>query len=152
MLCCDDFSPQPFDWEPCMDERIIYVLVLDGEELLGMWVFHPTDYQIMMKVHTCLLPVGRGKRGYQAAKEMAEWFWKNTAAERLITDIPAFHPRAMRFAAAAGMVRFGVNPQSFKKNGRLWDVVMMGMSRPKECEIQEFPRKIIAELENHQCQ
>ena len=62
MLSCDDFSPLPDEWEPCMDERFLYVLVRDGEELLGMWAFYPTDYQIMMKVHTCLLPNGRGKR------------------------------------------------------------------------------------------
>lgn len=112
-----------------MDERILYVLAHDGAELLGMWIFYP-ESPIMMKVHTCLLPCSYGERAKIAAKEMAVWFWANTQAERLVTDVPEFNRLARKFAEAAGMKQFGINPKSFKRDGKLWDVIMLGMSRP----------------------
>lgn len=127
----DDFSPKPEAWEPVKEEVVIYVLVRDGEELLGLWIFVPLN-GVCMDVHTCLLPNAYGHKAVEAAKEMAVWLWENTACHRLVTEVPASNPLARRFAERAGMVEFGCNPRSFLKRGKLEDQYLLGMSRPEE--------------------
>lgn len=145
----DDFMPLWRDareqWQPIMHEQILYMLVRDGAETLGLWIFAP-ESKCMMKVHTCLLPAAYGDRASQAAKEMAQWFWENTENERLITDVPVFNRHALKFAEKAGMKRFGVNPKSFKRDGRFWDVIMLGMSRPEgvQCPSQQSAQLSVA--------
>lgn len=126
----DDFAPDPDNWEPYQDESIWYVLVKDGEEVLGLWAFIPHN-QICWDVHTCLLPNARGSRARQAAQELAPWFWENTTCERVITEVPEYNRIALMFAKRAGMEVYGTNPKSFKKDGRLHDLILLGMSRPQ---------------------
>lgn len=124
----DDFSPSADQYEPPEHESILHMLALDGDEVLGLWVFIPKN-EICLEVHTNLLPNAYGERSLIAAKEMAEWIWKHTSCERIITDVPDFNRHAFKFAKRAGMSEFGCNPKSFKKDGKLWDVHMLGMSR-----------------------
>lgn len=129
----DDYSPSPAAWEPLVDDCIWYVKASDGDELLGLWMFHPEN-AICWKVHTCLLPNAYGARAKVAAKMMAEWLWDHTPCQRLVTDVPAFNRLAFHFARRAGMEQFGVNPKSFMKNGQLHDQILLGMSRSEPCQ------------------
>jgi hypothetical protein len=104
---------------------------MDGEELLGLWMFVPQN-SVCLEVHTCLLPGHGFRRSRVAAKEAAEWIWANTNCQRIFTNVPVFNVIAKRFAEAAGMAEFGVNEASFIKDGKLHDQVQLGMSRPKE--------------------
>jgi hypothetical protein len=133
----DDFCSSPQDWIAPIDESFLYMLaILDGE-IFGMWMFEIIR-PILYKVHTALLPHARGPLAAIAAKEMAVWIWEHTECQRIITDVPENNPLARRFAEAAGMQQFGVNPKSYLNGGKLLDVIMLGLSRPVS-EIVNFP-------------
>lgn len=125
----DDFAPPAAEWEPTKHPDVLYVVARDGEEVLGLWALIPEN-RICMKVHTCLLPGAWGERARRAASEFIPWVWANTGCQRLNTDVPEFNRIALRFALQGGFTQFGVNPKSFKKNGKLWDQIMLGISRP----------------------
>lgn len=124
----DDFSGEPEVWEPPIGDGFIYTLALEAGEIRAMWMFEKTS-PILFKVHTCVLPIGRGVWANEAAKKMALWIWEHTECQRIVTDVPEDNRLALRFAEAAGMQQFGVNPRSYKKGGKLLDVILLGMSR-----------------------
>lgn len=124
----DDYCPSRDDFQP--NPNMLYVVVRDDQELLGLWAFHLHN-AICWEVHTCLLPVAWGDRGRRAALEMAEWLWANTECLRLITNVPAFNRLAFKFAKAAGMEQYGVNKLSYMKQGKLRDQILLGLSKPQ---------------------
>lgn len=133
----DDFSGLPEEWEPPISGGFLYILALDktgenggenGGEIRAMWMFEKLS-PILFKVHTTVLPIGRGVWANEAAKKMALWIWEHTECQRIVTDVPENNRLALRFAEAAGMQQFGVNPRSYKKGGKLLDVILLGMSR-----------------------
>jgi len=124
----DDYSPAPKDFKPFEHDALWYVLVKDGEELLGLWMFSP-ESEICWKVHTCLLPNAYGERAKLAAKQMAKWIWDHTACLRIVTDVPEYNRLAYHFAKKAGMTEYGRNPKSYMKSGILYDQILLGVSK-----------------------
>jgi RimJ/RimL family protein N-acetyltransferase len=125
----DDGSPSREEYRPHPD--LLYVLVFDDEELLGLWAFTPQN-SVTWEVHTCLLPGQDFHRARTAAIEMAGWVWANSDCHRIVTTVPRSNRAARLFARAAGMVEYGLNEKSFRKNGTLHDQFLFGISRPEE--------------------
>ena len=131
----DDGSPSHQDYRPPEGEHIWYVLAWDnGEELLGLWMFHPQN-AICWEVHTCLLPNAWGERAYTAARALPEWIWRHTPCRRIVTNVPSSNRLALRFALRAGMTIFGCNKASYLKHGRLCDQLCLGLSKPEEVAV-----------------
>lgn len=137
----DDFSPAADDYQPVMGEHVWYILVHDGEELLGLWALHPQN-SVCWEIHTCLLPHAWGARASVAARSCLEWIWRNVPnAERVVTNVPAYNRLALHFAEKGGMEQYGVNPASFLHHGKLYDQIMLGISRPvvpRETFVDDF--------------
>lgn len=125
----DDGSPPPEQWEPLKDAAAYYVLIKDNEELLGLWAFYPHN-SASWEVHTCILPNAWGNRAKEAVKKLSAWVWENMPAQRITTEVPDYNRVALRFALAAGLVPYGCNPKAYQKNGKLHDVILLGISRP----------------------
>ena len=126
----DDFSPPASEWEPIKHQDAWYVIARDGEDVLGLWALFP-DSRICWKVHTCLLPKSYGERARVAVRGFSAWVWANTPCLRVITDVPDYNRLAMNFALEAGLTEFGVNRKAYMKNGKLHDLVMLGISKPE---------------------
>lgn len=126
----DDYSGKPEDYEPPSDGAI-YVLVKFGEMARGMFVLVPKS-RIRYEIHTLLLPELSAWRKMDAAAMMREWVWANTQCERLTTEVPVSNTAALGFAIHAGMQQSGREPACFMKNGKLQDVIVLGMNRSKE--------------------
>lgn len=126
----DDACPPAEQFQPTMHETIHYMVVKDGEELLGLWVLSQQN-SVCWEVHTCLLPCAWGDRAVLAAKTGLDWLWKNTSCQRLVTNVPEYNLLAYRFSKAAGFQLFGRNSRSFLKHGKLFDQLMLGVSRPE---------------------
>jgi RimJ/RimL family protein N-acetyltransferase len=131
----DDGSPAAAEFQPIQSEAVWYIVVRDGEEILGLWMLHPHN-SICWEIHTCLLPIAWGERGLEAARLLGEWIQKHIPCRRVITNVPSNNRLALRFALEAGMTEFGVNPASFLKNGKLRDQVLLGISLPSRQEAQ----------------
>lgn len=125
----DDGCPPASDFRPVEDSRLWYVLVSDGANVIGLFMFVPLN-AATWEVHTCLLPVARGPLAHQAAWEVLDWLWRNTPCQRLITNVPAFNRLALKFAKEAGMQEFGFNPNSYLKGGKLHGQHLLGIDRP----------------------
>jgi len=124
----DDFTGSSENWEPRRDTGIWYVLAFDGDRLLGLFALAPQS-NICWEIHTRLLPVAWGAIAAAAAAAVVPWIWANTPCVRLVTICPSYNRLAIRFAEKAGMVRYGLNPQSWLKNSRLHDQVLLGLSK-----------------------
>lgn len=125
----DDYSPAPDDYHVPNGEHLIYLLAqLDGVPR-GFWLFAPQNH-VCFEVHTVLNPQLFGTRALDAAKMAENWIWSNTTCRRMFTNVPVTNRLALRFAKAAGMVEFGINENSYLKNGKLIDQIMLGMSKP----------------------
>lgn len=127
----DDHAPSRAEYQPPMHPSLLYLVVRDHDELQGLFFFHPIN-AVTFEVHTCLLPHSWGGRARAIAREMLKWLWANTDAHRLITSVPDYNRLALVFAKAAGMKEYGRNPESFMKDGKLRDLILLGIGRPKE--------------------
>jgi len=128
----DDMSPAPEDFSPVIDDGIFYVTATRDGEYKGLFMLHPIN-GVTLEVHTCLLPSARGA-AYVYAKRLLSWVWENTAAMRVVTQVPANNRLARKLALAAGMTEYGLNPQSFMKDGMLYDIHLLGISREDLCQ------------------
>lgn len=130
----DDGSPPREDFEPLESNFVWYVIACDvddagGGEILGLWMFFPHN-TVCWEVHTCLLPIAWGERGQAAAKMLPDWIWRNTPCRRIVTNVPTYNRLALHFAFKAGMKMYGVNPDSYLKDGILRDQMCLGISKP----------------------
>jgi hypothetical protein len=132
----DDGSPAVEDFRPVNGPNVLYLLCLDGEALLGLWMFVERN-SVSLEVHTCLLPGHGFHRARNAARQAAEWIWEHTGCQRIVTHVPVTHRIARRFAEASGMTEFGRDPQSISRSGSLCDQILLGISRPKERTCQQ---------------
>jgi len=135
----DDSSPAPELFHPVDAEAYHYLVVRDVTELLGLFLFSPQT-SVCWEVHTCLLPSAWGPRAAQAAREAQGWIWLETRCRRIVTAVPIYNRLALRFALAAGMTQYGRDPLSFERGGRLWDRILLGVSKPPS-RVIEFRNK-----------
>lgn len=124
----DDFSGDPEKWIPPDPKVGWYMVAREKNELLGLWMFVPHSH-VCWEVHTCLLPIAYGSTATAAAAAMAEWIFRHTTCERIVTNVPEYNRIALRFAERCGLTQYGFNPQSYRKDGRLWGQYLLGMSK-----------------------
>jgi len=124
----DDRSPCADCWEPCKDEAMYYLLAKNKEDILGIFAVFQMN-GVTFNVHTCLLPHSYGEKAARAAKELIDWVFSNLDCRRLVTEVPEFNKLALRFAQHAGMEKYGFNPGSYLKNGHLYGITLLGLSK-----------------------
>ncbi len=126
----DDFAPAPAEFAPADNPGFCYVMVEDGDTPIGLFLLQAHN-GCHVEVHTCLLPAGWVRGSREIARQAVAWLWPNCPQiERLTTTVPQNNLLALRFAQAMGMIEYGVNPKSRKKNGVLVDQTLLGMNRP----------------------
>ena len=125
----DDFSASATDFQPVCDDRLIYLAAKDGQTFLGIMLFAPEN-GIELRVHHFFLPIAWGKPALEAVRVGIEWIWANTRYKRLFGKTPAFNRLALRFAKRVRFQVCGIDIASIQKDGRLWDQILFGMSRP----------------------
>lgn len=124
----DDFAPPRESWQPSRSAAIWYVLVRDGDDLLGLFAFNPLN-AVCFNTHICLLPNAWGERAREAGREVVRWMWEHSPAVRLIGIVPEYNRLALRLARACGFEQFGVNRRSHLKDGELHDEIFLGVSK-----------------------
>lgn len=128
----DDTSPDPSEYAPVPCDYATYLAAFVGNQYAGMFMLHMQN-GATIEVHTCLLPNARGK-AKKLAKELIEWVWSNTNAQRLVTCVPEYNRLAMKLALDSGMKEYGLNPCGFIKNGKFHDVHLLGITRGAKCQ------------------
>ena len=124
----DDNSLPPDQWRPLESDLAVYLLLRDGDEVLGI-VFLAPQNSICWDVHVAFLPCAWGFRSVRAAEAAIMWIWENTICRRIVASIPAYNRVALRFAERCGFTRFGWNCNSFLRDGTLHSQLVLGLSR-----------------------
>lgn len=124
----DDGCPSAVDFKFGLSESLLYLGVFEGEQFHGLFCAHPHN-MVLFEVHTCLLPSIWGERAIGSAKACAAWLYANTQCRRIITSVPSDNVLALRLARNAGMRQYGVNPKSILRDGKLLDLIMLGMGK-----------------------
>jgi len=128
----DDYSPKVEDFKPVENDDWWYVLVQDAREILGLWIVTPHTH-CCWEIHTCLLPTAWGRRAKEAAQLLGPWLWEHLPeCVRIVTEVPEYNRAAFLFALQSGMEKYGVNPKAYLKDGKLQDVILLGVSRPSK--------------------
>lgn len=126
----DDFTPDRKAFAVNGDERIWYVLAIDGCKVAGLFMFVP-ESPVCWQAHVAMVRGVKPSITHQAGREIVAWIWANTSCLRIIASVPASNRAAIRFGLRAmGLKAYGRNRASFMKHGKLWDQVLMGTSRP----------------------
>ena len=127
----DDKSPCADCWLPLEDMH--YLLAKNGIDVLGLFALSQEN-GVCYKVHTCLLPHSYGEKATVAAKELISWVFTNLDCRRLVTEVPDYNRLALKFAERSGMTKFGYNPKSYLKDGKLHGVTLLGISKEEVCQ------------------
>lgn len=128
----DDFAPSFEEWCPVIVPGLVsYVHVFVDECPIGLFIINVHSL-VCWELHECFLPEVRGATAIAAALAFREWIWETSICQRLIGNIVESNKAALWFARRCGMKVFGVNKQSFMRDGQLQDQIMVGISRPNE--------------------
>jgi len=114
---------------PPADPRIVYLRASWNGVDFGLFVFVPLS-SVLYQGHVWLLPEARGQ-AFRLGRAAIAWMWANTAAARIRGEVPGWNWRAIRYAKQVGMRQIGVDWRAFRKNGKLHDLVLFGISRPE---------------------
>ena len=127
----DDFSPPVEEAVAIENPGLWYILARDGEEVLGFWMFVPQNF-ICWDLHTVMPLDGLALAAMRELLGPGGWLWNNTPCLRVVTSVPAWNRIAHRFGLRAGLKEYGRNPDSYFKDGELYDQILMGVSKPKD--------------------
>jgi RimJ/RimL family protein N-acetyltransferase len=123
---CDDGAGPAEQFQ--VPSRCAYALARDESgELLGCYGIEPHNL-VSIEIHTCLLPTAWG-RAEAITCAFREWLWQNTSAKRITTRVPSFNRLALKLAMACGMIEFGRDVKSFQKHEKLYDEILLGISK-----------------------
>lgn len=95
--------------------------------MIGLYNIHPHN-ATTCEIHAHILPEYRKKHSMDSGKCILKWFL-DTKYHKLIAQVPTCHENVIRFCEAQGFKQEGVNRLSYKKNGKIIDQVMLGMTR-----------------------
>lgn len=135
----DDGTPE--DWKPIDHEAIYWMLVTVAGAPLGVFLVHPVN-SFCFEMHTCLWPELWGVQAHRAALLLGDWVFSDTVCRKMITNVPAYNRRALRFAKAGGMRQEGINRASFMRRGEMLDQIVLGVTKEEwpPCQQQSQSR------------
>lgn len=122
----DDYSGSPRDFKVTLG-GVQYIKILRESKCLGCFILIKHS-ENMVDFHTCTLPACRGF-GSEILKEFTQWVFENTKFTRIIGNAPEINRLALKMAFDSGFKEWGRNPKSFMKNGKLVDLIWVGIDK-----------------------
>ena len=116
----DDLSPEVY----VPDSSRIYII---NEEATGVIRLDPLTGTCCL-VHIAAMPELWGKTK-EFVREVIEWGWANTCYSKAQSLTPVFIPLAIRLAKSCGFKQEGILKKSYLKNFKLYDQVLLGLSK-----------------------
>lgn len=121
----DDGSPDLEDFNPTEPSEGAFYIT--DEDNTGVVFIHWMN-SVTIECHFQLLKEHRDRSeefGYAALK----WMWDNTKAQKIIAKIPEIYLDVIKYATKGGFKFEGINEKSYQKNGVLYGIVNLGISR-----------------------
>lgn len=124
----DDGCPPIDEFEPADHPSFYRLAVYDGEDVAGLFLFHPAN-MVCYEGHICLLPAHQGGDTRAAAKSALAWMFENTPCQKIMARVPAKNLPARRAVERAGMLEEGKLRKSLLKDGVLQDQILYGVEK-----------------------
>ena len=112
---------------PTDHDALYWMLVLQDDNPAGVFLVHGRNAQCV-EMHTCLLPCIWGSDANKAVRLLGDFIFYELGHKKVVTNVPAYNRRALRFAQANGMQIEGVNRASFLRNGQMIDQIELGIT------------------------
>jgi len=130
----DDQQPELFEPEMVSD---CWLSVLRGTSLIGLYNIHPHN-KVTLEIHAQILPEYREEHAKESSRLVLQWILDCPDADdyqKVIAQIPTLYPNVKQFTLNAGFQEEGLNRLSCRRNGKLYDQWLLGITRP---EIEAF--------------
>jgi len=99
--------------------------VYDDDLLCGLYMLAPQN-GVTIEVHTCLLPLLRGKKAIQAGELIIKYMFERY--KKIISWIPFDNKKAELYSMLLGFKIEGISRESYLKNGKLHDMKLVGIT------------------------
>lgn len=109
-----------------VDERDGWLMALDGEQFIGLFVVHALN-SVCLQIHPIILPEFRGEKGFQAGREVVRWIFEHTGYRKIVAQTAYRH--AKLYAMRVGFREEGINRYSFLKGGKLRHMWHLGITK-----------------------
>lgn len=112
-------------------------LVMDnGSQVVGVYKLHPHN-STTLQIHAHVLPEYRKEHSQDTGIEALRWILEEGPREyeKVIAIIPCIYENVKRFTCSQGFIVEGINRKSYRKNGRIVDQWLLGITRD---EIREL--------------
>jgi len=96
----------------------------------GLYVLHPANGSTL-EIHAFILPEHRKNHSLDTGKEILKWVANKSPEQyqKVIANVPHLYPNVKDFCIKNGFQIEGVNRLSHKKNGKLVDQWLLGITR-----------------------
>lgn len=120
----DDFSQPKEQWEP--DDTLYLEVEVDGTRvgLYSLKAWSP----IMAELHAIIMPEFRQKYTYSITRAIHEVLYKHFDIQKFVAMIPSKYPNVLEYALSSGWQEEGVLVQCYKKDNKLWDLHIVGIT------------------------
>ena len=105
--------------------HVRFIGVYDNDMLCGLYMLVPQNCATV-EVHTCLLPLLRGKKAIQAGRLIIEYMFDQY--KKIISWIPVDNKKAELYSKLLGFKVEGISLESYLKNGKLQDMKLVGIT------------------------
>ncbi len=122
-VCEDGHKIEDFDPKP---EQNCWVNIED----IGLYNLHPHN-STTLEIHAFILPNKRKENSVLTGKEILKWILENAPKQyqKIIAQVPFLYPNVKDFCINNGFQIEGINRLSHKKNGKIVDQWLLGITR-----------------------
>jgi len=118
------------EWEPEVKGEC-WLQIVVNDELIGLYNIHALN-SVTAEIHAQVLPEYRKKHSKLSAALVLAWIIENEPQyQKIVANIPLLYENVINFTLNAGFQCEGVNRQSYLKDGKLYDVAMLGITKPE---------------------
>ena len=105
--------------------HVRFMGVYDNDILCGLYMLIPQNCATV-EVHTCLLPLLRGRKAIQAGRLIIQYMFDRY--KKIISWIPVDNKKAELYSKLLGFKIEGISRESYLKNGKLQDMKLVGIT------------------------
>ena len=131
-FCSEDTSASREEFKPLEDDNIYYLLPIIDEPIGVIILSHQNT--IMLAVHICILPEWWGFAKIASISALW-WVFQNTDYTKIVGTIPEYNRHAHSLGLRIGFEDEGRYRKAFLKDGREWDLILMGIRKEAICPL-----------------
>lgn len=111
-------------------EKELFMAVDSPDGLIGIYAFRVVN-SAELDIHAQILPEHRKKYALASGKAILQWFYHDAPARfvKLTAQVPFKYPNVKNFCESVGMQIEGINRQSYRKGGEIYDQWYLGITR-----------------------